>query len=81
LLRIAYKDRLARFGFDLIKWIVERSGGEILVLDEIKLSPMQELTSDLLTILHVFSCRMHGLRSYRKQISEAFADKRTKKNI
>jgi predicted site-specific integrase-resolvase len=78
---VAHKDRLCRFGFDLIQWLIERSGGEVLVLNESKLSPEAELTQDLLTILHVFSCRMHGLRSYKDKISAAFAYKTTEKDI
>jgi predicted site-specific integrase-resolvase len=78
---VAHKDRLCRFGFDLIQWLIERSGGEVLVLNESKLSPEAELTQDLLTILHVFSCRMHGLRSYKDKISAAFADKTTEEDF
>ena len=72
---VAHKDRLCRFGFDVIQWIIERSGGEVMVLNETRLSPEAELTQDLLTILHVFSCRMHGLRSYKNKISKAFTNK------
>jgi predicted site-specific integrase-resolvase len=67
---VAHKDRLSRFGNELIKWLIESHGGELLVLDEIKQSPEQELTRDLLTILHVFSCRLHGLRSYGNAIKK-----------
>lgn len=70
----AYRDRLARFGYDLLKWIIEHSGGELVVLNERSLSPEQELTSDLITILHVFSCRIHGLRSYKNKIIENITD-------
>ena len=78
---VAHRDRLCRFGFDLVQWIIGRSGGTVVVLKQTDLSPEQELTQDLLTILHVFSCRMHGLRSYKNKIAEAFADKGAKKNI
>ena len=78
---VAYKDRLSRFGFDLIKFIIERSGGRIMVLNRTELSPESELVGDLLTILHVFSCRMHGLRSYKNKIAKDIADKGTKENI
>jgi putative resolvase len=78
---VAHKDRLCRFGFDLIEWVINRNGGKILVLKQSDLSPEQELTNDLLTILHVFSCRMHGLRSYKNKIAKAFANKGTKKDI
>ena len=65
---VAYKDRLARFGYDLIERIVKRPGGRVVVLNEVSLSPADELTQDLLTILHVFSCRLCGLRKYRDEI-------------
>jgi len=78
---VAHKDRLCRFGFDLIEWLIQRSAGEILVLSRSELSPESELTQDLLTILHVFSCRMHGLRSYKDKISKAFPNKSSEENI
>jgi predicted site-specific integrase-resolvase len=78
---VAYRDRLARFGIDLIRWIIEQSGGKLVVLNQINLSPEAELTQDLLTILHVFSCRMHGLRSYKNKIAKDFANKGTKKTV
>ena len=65
---VAYKDRLARFGYDLIERIIDRAGGRVVVLNEVSLSPGDELTQDLLTILHVFSCRLCGLRKYREAI-------------
>ena len=67
---VAHKDRLARFGFDLIRWQVERNGGEIVVHSGNDHSPEQELTEDILAILHTFSCRLYGLRRYRKAIKE-----------
>jgi len=67
---VAHRDRLARFGFELIEFLVERNAGELVVLDRKMDSPQAELVKDLLQVLHVFSCRMHGLRRYRKEISE-----------
>jgi putative resolvase len=67
---VAHRDRLARFGFELIQYLVESNDGEVVVLDQTVHSPTEELTSDLLSILHVFSCRMHGLRRYSDQIKE-----------
>ena len=67
---VAYKDRLARFGYDLIERIINRSGGRVVVLNEVSLSPAEELTQDLLTILHVFSCRLCVLRKYREEIKK-----------
>ena len=65
---VAHRDRLCRFGFDLVEWIVSKNGGRILVLDNPDVSPYTELTQDLLSILHVFSRRLHGLRKYGSKI-------------
>ncbi len=68
---VAHWDRLARFGGEVIQFLVEQNGGEVVVLDEtVYGSPEEELTADLLAILRVFSCRMPGLRRYRDQIKE-----------
>ena len=80
---VAHRDRLCRFGFELIQSLFEKNGGEILVLDKSELSPQQELTEDLLAILHVFSCRMHGLRRYENKIKEDkdLSDERTEEPV
>jgi putative resolvase len=68
---VAHRDRLARFGFELIEWLVERNGGQIVVLSKSHLaSPADELTQDLRAVLAVFAARMHGLRKYRDQIAQ-----------
>jgi len=68
---VAYKDRLCRFGFELIRHLVETySDGKIVVLKQIKLSPQEEMVSDILSIINVFSARLNGLRSYKTQILE-----------
>lgn len=67
---VAHRDRLARFGFELIQYMVEQNGGSIVVLDQTVYSPESELTADILSILHVFSCRVNGLRKYSKKIKE-----------
>ena len=66
---VAYKDRLCRFGFDLIKDLIEEySYGKIIILNEKKMSPEEELTTDLVSIINVFSARLNGLRKYKKEI-------------
>ena len=76
---IAHRDRLCRFGIELLQYMVEQNSGELVVLDQSVHSPTEELTADLLNILHVFSCSMHGLRRYRSEIKEdkSLADKGT----
>jgi len=67
---VAYRDRLARFGTELIETLLERNGGELVVLNQRDLSPEEELTTDLIAILNVFGARVNGLRRYRKEIKE-----------
>ena len=67
---VAYRDRLARFGTELIEALLERNGGELVVLTHREFSPEEELTTDLLAILTVFGARVNGLRRYRKKIKE-----------
>ncbi|MEQ8539923.1 MAG: IS607 family transposase [Coleofasciculus sp. D1-CHI-01] len=67
---VAHKDRLARFGFDLFRWLCEQNGCELVVLNESSLSPSEEMVEDILAILHCFSSRLYGLRKYKTQISE-----------
>jgi predicted site-specific integrase-resolvase len=67
---VAHKDRLARFGFDLFKWLCEQNGCEIVVLNETSLSPEAEMVEDILAILHCFSSRLYGLRKYKSAVSQ-----------
>jgi predicted site-specific integrase-resolvase len=78
---VAHKDRLARFGFELIQYIVEQNGGEIVVLGQTVHCPKDELTQDLLTILHVFFCRMHGLRKYKNKKDQVLPEQKTEKSV
>lgn len=65
---ITYKDRLVRFGFELIEWICNQFNTEIVVLNDSQSSPKKEMVSDLISIIHVFSCRIYGLRKYKTKI-------------
>ena len=71
---VAHPDRLVRFGFELVKWFCERTDCELVVLNERKLSPEQELVADMLSIIHCFSSRLYGLRKYQKQVKEALQE-------
>ena len=64
---IAYKDRLSRFAFELVKWVLEKHKVELVVLNETMGSETEELSNDLLSIIHVFSCRINGKRRYSKK--------------
>ena len=63
---IAHRDRLSRLAFDILKFVIEESGAKLVVHDAPSdLTPAEELGEDLLSIVHIFSCRQYGGRKYR----------------
>ena len=67
---IAHKDRFIRFGYGWFEQFLKAFGVEIIVVNNETLSPEQELVQDLISITHVFSCRIYGLRKYKKKLKE-----------
>lgn len=67
---VSHKDRFIRFGFEWFEKFLKSNGVEILVVNNDSLSPHDELVQDLISIIHVFSNRIYGLRKYKKKISE-----------
>lgn len=65
---VAHKDRFIRFGYEWFERFLKSNGVEIIVVNNEKTSPEQELVNDLISIIHIFSCRIYGLRKYKKQI-------------
>jgi hypothetical protein len=70
-----HRDRLCRFGFDLVKHILHRHGAVVEVLQDPQVgapcndSPVNELADDLLAIVTVFAARHHGRRRNRVVVS------------
>ena len=67
---VAYKDRLCRFGFELIEFIINKSGGTLTILSQENEEPKssnEELADDLLSIITVFNARQIGKRRYQKR--------------
>ena len=69
---VAHRDRLCRFAFELVEWVLSLHGARLVVLDQtLGASPDAELAEDLLAIVNVFSCRVNGRRKYTaKRTSE-----------
>ena len=67
---ITHKDRFIRFGYDWFERFCMRFHTTILVVNNEELSPQEELVQDIISILHVFSRRLYGLRKYKKQIEK-----------
>lgn len=65
---IAYKDRLARFGYDMIERIIEKySGGRIKIINKTKeKEKKEEVIEDVLQIMNVFVAKINGMRKYNK---------------
>lgn len=71
---IAHKDRLARFGFELLKHLCESHDCKLLVMNTESLSPEREMVEDLMAVTHCFSSRLYGLRHYKKALKDALKD-------
>lgn len=65
---ITHKDRFIRFGYEWYEKLCGRFNTNIIVVNNEELSATEELVQDIVSILHVFSCRLYGLRKYKKQI-------------
>ena len=67
---ITHKDRFIRFGFDWFEKFLNKFGVKFIIVNNESLSPQEELVQDIISILDVFSCRIYGLRKYKKKIKE-----------
>jgi putative resolvase len=75
---VAHKDRLVRFGFEWFEHFCKLHGTRIIVMNSDSLSPEQEMTKDLLSIIHCFSSRLYGLRKYKKDLTKMVQGKENK---
>lgn len=67
---VAYRDRLCRFAFELVEWILQFHKVKLVVLNQTldaETSDRSELAEDLLAIINVFNCRINGKRKYKKK--------------
>lgn len=69
---VSYKDRFVRFGFEWFEQLCEKHQTNLVVVGSEETSPDQEIVDDLIAIIHVFSCRVGGLRKYEKKVRDAF---------
>jgi predicted site-specific integrase-resolvase len=68
---VSYKDRLSRFGVELIQWFFDKYNTELLVLNKPIQDPehINELAEDLLAISNHFVAKKNGAKAakYRKE--------------
>jgi predicted site-specific integrase-resolvase len=69
---VSYKDRFVRFGFEWFEQLCKKHQTNLIVVNNEKTSPEQEFVDDLIAIIHVFSCRVYGLRKYKKKVGDDF---------
>ena len=79
---ILYKDRLIRFGYELIENLCEKYGTTIEIIDNTEKTEEQELVEDLIQIVTIFSYRLQGKRANKakKMIKELLEDDNYKKD-
>lgn len=77
---LTHKDRLLRFGGELIFSLCEHFGTEIIIINRTEDSTFEEdLAQDVLEIITVFSARLYGSRSHKnRKIVEELRDVATR---
>ena len=78
LIIVLYKDRLLRFGFELVEYFAELNNVKIEALEKTDKNQDEELVEDLVQIITVFSCKIQGKRKTKtKQLIDDFSKKIT----
>ena len=64
---VAYKDRLCRFGYELVETIINKySNREIIVINKSEeKTPTEEIVKDIVSIMNVYVAKINGLRKYK----------------
>lgn len=76
---VAHRDRLCRFAFELLEWILKCCDVKLVVLNqEENKSPDAELADDILSIVHVYSCRAMERRKYNIKENQNLPNSTTK---
>ena len=66
---VFYSDRLMRFGFDMFLALCKIYDTEVIIVDktENEKTDQQEFAEDLISIVHYFSMKLYGSRSYKQK--------------
>ncbi len=69
---IAYKDRLTRFGYELIENLINKySQGKIIIINQNdEDTSTDELTKDIVAIMNMYVAKVNGLRKYRTKVKK-----------
>jgi len=78
---VSHRDRLCRFAFELLEWIFLRCEVQLVVLNsQTGQSSDSELADDILSIVHVYSCRQMGKRRYRSKKNSVVSESETEES-
>lgn len=66
---VTYKERLSRFGYELIETICKKHDVDIIILNETQEKPLeQDLEEDMMMLLASFNGKLYGSRSHKNKI-------------
>lgn len=70
---VFYKDRLVRFGFEFFEELAKQNNFNIIIVDnsETNKTKEQEFAEDIISIIHFFSMKLYGKKSYKNKINSA----------
>ena len=71
------RDRLSRFAFNIIEWMLNRCRCKVTVLQSADQSPEEELSDDLMSIVQVFCCKRNGRRRYKRRSKDSLQDEKS----
>ena len=82
---VLYKDRLLRFGLELIEYMASLYNCDIEIIDNTEKSEQQELVEDLVQIITGLSCKLQGKRANKarklvKELIEEVGEENDKNN-
>jgi len=79
---VLYKDRLLRFGFELVEYVANLYDCQIEIVDTTEKTEEQELVEDMIQIITVFSAKLQGKRANKakKMLKELMEDDTFKKS-
>ncbi len=65
---VLYKDRLTRFGYELIEDLIKKySNGQIIIVNKKQdMTAEEEIVQDMMQIMNIYVAKMNGMRKYNK---------------
>jgi predicted site-specific integrase-resolvase len=61
---ISSKDRMCRFGFDLVEWLFEQHNTKLVVLESSTMGEREQFVNDILSIIQIYTCKWNRRRRY-----------------